>query len=521
MAKLYIDNKQCLSFCPPQKVGALLQQAGLSFAQPCGGQGKCGKCAAVVTGMLSAPSQSERAVLGEEKLAEGYRLCCRAEALGDVLAKTPAVSGDEKAMQVQSSGVFYRKQTDGEAGLGFAVDIGTTTVVAYLYRLADGALLAQASAPNPQRSFGADVISRMQHSMDGQREALAMGIRGCLAGLFARALKDAACDVQAVRKAVIAGNTAMLYFLMALPVESIAFAPFEQDEWFGREVAAETLQLGLADGTPVYLVRSIGAYVGGDITAAALSCLLAEREGAHLLIDIGTNGEMLLTNGGTLTGCSTAAGPALEGAGISCGMSAAPGAVSRIDFDNGTFRFATIGGEAPKGLCGTGVLDMLAALLDAGIVDSTGRMLAEGHAFAQHIETVDGLPAFRLPETDILFTSADVRAVQMAKAAIAAGIETLLVNAGLAADTLKTLFLAGGFGSYVRTESAARIGLIPVPLAQKTVVLGNASGTGAAMMLLCAAERQRAEALAKAAVCTDLATDMGFLSAYTDAMFFS
>ncbi|MBR5501888.1 MAG: DUF4445 domain-containing protein, partial [Oscillospiraceae bacterium] len=349
---------------------------------------------------------------------------------------------------------------------------------------------------------------------------LAAAIRGCLAQLFAAALQNAGCAAQDVRSAVIAGNTAMLYFLMQLPVQSIAFAPFRQDEWFGRAVDAAQLQLGLAEGTPVYLVRSIGAYVGGDITAAALSCLLAERQGAHLLIDIGTNGEMLLALDGALTGCSTAAGPALEGAGISCGTTASPGAVNRVDFENGSFRFTTVADAAPTGLCGTGVLDLLAALLDAGIVDGTGRLLAEGHGVEQHIRTVDALPAFCLPDTDIVFTSADVRAVQMAKAAIAAGIDTLLANAGIAADALQTLFLAGGFGSFVRTESAARIGLIPQSLADKTVVLGNASGTGAAMMLLCDEERVRSEQLAGGAVCTDLASDMGFITAYTDAMFF-
>ena len=520
MATLYIDTKQRLVFTPPQTVGTLLQQAGVSFALPCGGQGKCGKCAAQVRGALSAMTEGERAVLGEEKAQAGFRLCCRAVAEGDIYVTAPQQSEHERAMHVQSSGVFYRKETDGKEGLGFAVDIGTTTVVAYLYRLADGELLAQSTAPNPQRSFGADVISRMQHAMDGQGEALAAAIRGCLAELFANALKEAGFAVQDVRSAVIAGNTAMLYFLLQLPVQSIAFAPFQQDEWFGRAVAAKTLQLGLAEDTPVYLVRSIGAYVGGDITAAALSCLLDEREGAHLLIDIGTNGEMLLANGGTLTGCSTAAGPALEGAGISCGTTASPGAVNRVDFENGTFRFTTIADAAPTGLCGTGVLDLLAALLDAGIVDGTGRLLAEGHGFEQHIRTVDALPAFCLPDTDIVFTSADVRAVQMAKAAIAAGIDTLLANAGIGADALQTLFLAGGFGSFVRTESAARIGLIPESLMGKTVVLGNASGTGAAMMLLCDAQRERSEALAKAAVCTDLASDMGFITAYTDAMFF-
>ena len=302
----------------------------------------------------------------------------------------------------------------------------------------------------------------------------------------------------APRARVITGNTAMLHFLTASDPSPMAAAPFLIKRPFGERI--------VKDGVTTYLPRCISAFIGADITAALLASGLCHETGkTALLMDIGTNGEMALLHQGKLICCSTAAGPALEGAGISCGAMAVEGAIDRVDVRDGALHCHLIGKaqDIPAvGLCGTGLIDAVAALLEIEELDETGYMEEDAD-----IGTCT-------------LTRADIRQVQLAKAAIRAGLETLLHTAGITYDTIDEVALAGGFGSYLHPESCAAIGLIPKELVGKIRVLGNAAGSGAAMMLLSGEERAFSEQIAQNAEVIDLSTNPVFMQRYVDEMYF-
>ena len=353
------------------------------------------------------------------------------------------------------------------AALGAAVDIGTTTLAAQLYDR-DG-LLATAAAPNPQRSFGADVISRIGRSMEGDSPALANCVRQAIAGLLRTLCGQAGRRSEEIDALVLTGNTAMLHLLCGLDVSPLAAAPFQAEERFGRYLPAAELDLPCAPGALAYLPRCMSAFVGADITTALLASGICAGRETRMLTDIGTNGEIALWHQGRLSCCSTAAGPAFEGANLSQGMQGAPGAIDHAWVADGALEVHTIGEAAPAGICGSGVADVLAGLLELGRLDETG-LLNEGD---------DAWPL----APGVAITQGDIRQVQLAKSAVRAGIETLLARAGLAPDALAELAIAGGFGSYLSLDSAAAIGLIPPELKPRCRVLGNAALAGAAMLL--------------------------------------
>lgn len=240
----------------------------------------------------------------------------------------------------------------------------------------------------------------------------------------------------------------------------------------------------------------------------------------ELLVDIGTNGEMALAAGGRLLCCSTAAGPAFEGAGIYQGMNAKEGAVSRVVLTDGEIRCEVIGGGEAKGLCGSGIVDAVAVMVKAGILDETGLINEEGHAFEAYITEVDDQPAFRLPGTGVILTQQDIRAVQLAKSAVCAGMLTLMGEAGMKPEDIGRLTIAGGFGAFIDANAAETIGLIPPGFAAKAVAVGNAAGTGASMTLLSEEIRRRSEALARRAETVELSTSPRFMEYYVENMLF-
>lgn len=474
----------------------VLSCAGLHQDQPCGGRGVCGKCAVRVEGACSPITDAERARLGEAQYRDGYRLACVARAVGTLVVY---YNINPTNMQGLTGGFFTNfsiSPPDGSVGTGLAVDIGTTTVAAYLYSLSDGAQLASLCQKNPQRAHGADVISRVDFALHGGLEALQKLITDCIDA----AERELCARTGSPRphSRVITGNTAMLHLLTATDPSPMAAAPFEIQRLFGEVVAQ--------NGVTTYLPRCISAFIGADVTSALLAWGLCHgEEKTALLMDIGTNGEMALLHRGKLICCSTAAGPALEGAGISCGAMALDGAINRVEVVDGKLLCHKLGPsqDVPAiGLCGTGLIDAVAALLEIEKLDEGGYMEADAN--------VGGCT----------LTRADIRQVQLAKAAIRAGLETLLHTAGITYAELDEVALAGGFGSYLRPESCAAIGLIPRELIGKIRVLGNAAGSGAAMMLLSGEERERSEQIARRAEVIDLSTNPVFVQRYVDEMYF-
>ena len=342
--------------------------------------------------------------------------------------------------------------------------------------------------------------------MEGEGPALAGCVRQAIAGLLRDLCRQAGRETGEIDALVLTGNTAMLHLLCGLDASPLAAAPFQARELFGRPLPAAELELPCAPGAQAYLPRCMSAFVGADITTALLASGICSGRETRMLTDIGTNGEIALWHEGRLSCCSTAAGPAFEGANLSQGMQGAPGAIDHAWAVDGALEVHTIGGAAPKGICGSGVADVLAGLLELGKLDESGLL-------------DDGEEAWPLAP-GVAITQGDVRQVQLAKSAVRAGMETLMARSGLAPEDVVELAIAGGFGSYLSLDSAAAIGLIPPGLKPRCRVLGNAALAGAAMLLHSRPLLAESAALADAAVTADLATDPIFMEQYVEQMMF-
>lgn len=476
--------------------------APYGLPMPCGGNHTCGKCRVRAIGQLSPLSEEEKRLLTPQELADGLRLACSAEITGDCTVFLPESGGAE---QVLLSGTFQGAEA---SGWGLAVDIGTTTLAAYACR--DGEVVASAGQRNCQSPYGADVITRIGAN---QPELLHQLITKQVSELCQKVLGDAAAPKDVCR-IVVTGNTTMLHFFRGYDPAPIAAAPFTPHSLFGETLPASQL-LPAYENAELYLPPCISAYVGADMVCAILSSRMGEKEETALLADIGTNGEMALWHKGELYACSTAAGPALEGACIHMGMEAAPGAIDRVTPGaDGELCWHTIGEVPAKGLCGSGLISLINCLLQTGRMDETG-------ALCDPEEAPDGSgeDCVLVGDSGVFLTQKDIRQVQLAKAAICAGIHTMLDACRLSPEQVDTFYLCGGFGSYLEPESAAGIGLFPASLKDKVRVLGNAAGSGAAM-LLSDKYRKTARKLCDQANLIELSASPVFMEEYVEQMSF-
>lgn len=428
------------------------------------------------------------------------RLACRTAVLGEcaVIPFAPmgqtAVLIDGKAVEAPVSPMFSR--------YGAALDIGTTTLAARLYDT-DGKLLAACGLPNPQGQFGADVISRIEASLGGNAKALADLILKAVDDMLYRLAKEAGISPAEIDGICITGNTAMLYLLTQSDPDALSHAPFAADRLFGERITAKSLGLhAVTEQTTVLLPPCISAFVGADTVCALLATGLCDKNESALLADVGTNGEIALWHNERLTVCSTAAGPAFEGAGITMGMRGATGAIDRVQLVNGTLSAHVIGNTAPIGICGSGLVDAVACLLELEDLDETGYMEADTLTVAAPVK---------------LYNS-DIRALQLAKSAICAGLCTVLKQQTATAAEIKALYIAGGFGNYLNPQNAARIGLLPRSLCHKIKAVGNAALDGAALLLLDRSTLAKAEKLAKSATALELSTSPTFAELYMTGM---
>ncbi|HEX2925518.1 MAG TPA: ASKHA domain-containing protein [Ruminiclostridium sp.] len=418
---------------------------------------------------------------------------------------------------------------------GIAVDIGTTTIAAYLIDLTTGKKLSVTSLLNPQKAFGADVISRISHTMqhgNGLEELnnlLTEAINVCINTLC----NQTGIKPSSVYAVTFAGNTTMLHLLMKVDPSNIALAPFIPVFTSDLKLRAADLNLNINPYGTAYLLPGVSAYVGADTIGAVLATRICEQASASLLIDIGTNGEIVLGGRDGLYACSAAAGPAFEGANISNGMGSVSGAISCVSLEQG-IAYTTIGNTKPIGLCGTGVVDLLAALLEAGIVDETGRIdtawkpvSPEQENLSERITSIDKSTAFILCKADetlssseIVLTQRDIREIQNAKAAIAAGIRVLLKESGIRFEDIGRVYLAGGFGSCINVSSALKIGLIPKELEGRIESVGNAAAQGAIDVLMDKAHLETARKLRKSIKYVELSGSKDFNDYYMDCMLF-
>ena len=353
----------------------VLSRAGWEYS-PCGGHGRCGKCRVNVEpgDAVTAVTEAERRHLSADELERGERLACRTAVLGDCAVTFGDHAVSRARAQILTDGALPEIDlvpAFAEGKTGAAVDIGTTTLAARLYD-AKGTLLASASRLNPQSAFGADVVSRMEAALAGHADELADAVRGAVDGLLREMAEKAGRTPSA---AVVTGNTVMLHLFTHTDVEPLTHAPFAAKRTFGETLPARELALtALAPEAPVYLPPIVASFVGADTATAMLAAGFCadEMPGTLLLTDVGTNGETVLAHEGRLYACSTAAGPAFEGAGISMGMGAAPGAVDRVALTHdGKLSAHVIGDAAPAGICGSGLVDAVARLLDTEVLDET------------------------------------------------------------------------------------------------------------------------------------------------------
>ncbi|MFO8007300.1 MAG: ASKHA domain-containing protein [Candidatus Brocadiia bacterium] len=425
-----------------------------------------------------------------------------------------------------------------EALWGVAFDIGTTTIVGSLIPLADASrrsVAAVAARTNPQVHFGDDVVSRIgyvQKHADGL-ERLHKRLLACLNEMIIELCEAGGAEPESIWEVTAAGNTTMSHIFLGVDPTPIAQAPYVAVVRQALDVRAREVGLQVARGADLYVLPNIAGFVGSDTVAMVLATGMHRDERVRLGIDIGTNGEVVLGNGERLLACSCAAGPAFEGARIRDGMRAADGAISKVVV-NEEIEVGVIGGGRPSGICGSGLIDAVAQLLDTGVLDPMGRILTPEEAPADLPEPVrqalvecDDQPAVRLVPasrsktgSDILLTQRDVREVQLAKAAIQAGIAVLAGEYGIAPEDVEQVLLAGGFGNFVRRSQARRLGLLPAIGNDHIEFVGNAASAGAKTVLLCRDAREEAEQISRNTEYIELANRPDFQQLFADALIF-
>ncbi|MEA4888092.1 MAG: ASKHA domain-containing protein [Clostridiaceae bacterium] len=606
------DKQQILDIMPDETILSALQRYSIPVAAPCGGKGTCGKCRVSVDGlgmilscqMHLSPEVWRQAGLTSDKplvvrLPEPVQAQISTDGLLPAMTLNPLVYKGRAEMPepsltdqrpddqrfydaagktipysllpqlpavMRKSGYkpsyYFRRDTGAIVAfthenrpepLGMAIDIGTTTLAAYLCDLGQGIRLASASMLNPQSIFGADVISRIEQAAGGQQKALRQTIVRAIGDLAGR-LIDKACrktgfnyQREDIAHLVLAGNTTMIHLLAGFPADAIARSPFIPVSLQALTLTAADLELSLNPHAVCQLLPSIAGYVGADITAGILACGLNHLNDdggkrASLLLDIGTNGEIVLSGPQGMIACSTAAGPAFEGANITCGMGGVQGAIDQVALTGDDLTWTLIGSDLDKdnpsdsqtlarGLCGSGLVAALAVLLEAGLVDETGRITDEPETLppllGKRVCQIDGQAAVILAEAaksaagePIYLSQKDIREVQNAKAAIAAGIALLIEQAGLRPEQIDQVFIAGGFGNYLDVRHAFRIGLLPEALNGRTRAVGNTAGMGALYCLLDQDALKEASAAAEQVTYYELSADRRFTDLYIEAMLF-
>jgi uncharacterized 2Fe-2S/4Fe-4S cluster protein (DUF4445 family) len=415
----------------------------------------------------------------------------------------------------------------GRRALGFACDLGTTKVAGYLVDLETGKDLATAGVMNPQIGYGEDVISRLARAARdpaGPGE-LAGAIRDALNSLIGSLTAEAGVEREQVAEACIVGNTAMTHLLLELPVYQLALAPFVAAASAALEIKARDLGLEGAAGAYVHVLPCIRGFVGADHVAMILASDLDRKPHVAIGVDIGTNTEIALVRPDrhSLTSSSCASGPAFEGAHISHGMRAASGAIEAVRIEPGGARLKTIGNAAPVGLCGSGIVDAMAEMRRNGIINKRGRLNPDVKGVHR---TDQGLVFALVPAEksgtgrEIAISQRDVSEIQLAKGAVAAGMESLIEATGTRREEIKEVIIAGAFGSYLNLDSALAIGLLPRFPNARYVQVGNAAGVGAKIALLSLAERERARQIARSAGYVELTTFSNFNRNFAAAMAF-
>lgn len=493
MLKLRIGQlHQDIIMQPGESIAQALLRKDYKVPMACGGNGTCGKCKVEIDGAWVNscklyPKPEEDIIISAFGWGEGREELTR-------------IAGVEKINITEGRAQEAKRQTRKTF---LAVDIGTTTIAAALAEKETGAVLATAGCGNSQRIFGQDVLSRIKASVAGTGEKLKALIRQDILNLLEEIQKKQKDIV--IEHIYIAGNTTMEHLYMGDSCEGLGKAPFTPVSLAERKDSLSNI--------PVTLLPGISAFVGADIAAGMLACGMDEEERPSLLLDLGTNGEMVLALEDKMIATSAPAGPALEGGNISCGVASVTGAISKVRVIGERTIIGTIGNAPATGICGTGVLELVAGLYENHIIDASGQMKEKYRE--------EGFPLARMKDgKQITFTQQDIREVQLAKAAIHSGIELLLEHAGISMGEIKKVYLAGGFGVYLDVHIAAGIGLLPAELEKCTKAVGNTSLQGCIAYGSSEENRSRTEEMIKKCESINLAEQADFEERYVANMNF-
>ncbi len=444
--------------------------------------------------------------------------------------RVTVVTADSRVVGVEPGDTSARKY-------GIAFDLGTTTVVGTVMDLSDGRELARASRLNAQVVYGEDTISRIKYVLEnhGGREDMTAKIRGVVNEIVAEAAAKAGINPYEIYEAVFAGNTTMSHLFAGLDPSGLSQIPFVPVTCAPLNLRAADAGIEIHPRGNLYVLPNIAGFVGSDTVGVMLACGYLDPGPSRLAVDVGTNGELALRKNDVMLVCSTAAGPALEGAALACGMRAADGAIEHVRITETAVECDVIGDAPPVGICGSGIIDIVAELLDRGVVDSLGRMLDRDELrgivpdyLLEHLVEFDGQNAFLLARAmkesgalrDVVITQRDIRQIQLAKGAISAGITLILRELSMEAGDLDEILLAGAFGNYIRKSSAQRIGLLPAVPPERIRFVGNAASTGAKMALLSRAVREDADRIRRETRHLELAALPEFMNAFMDHMLF-
>ncbi|MDQ7097187.1 ASKHA domain-containing protein [Desulfosporosinus sp. PR] len=577
MVNVYFANEGIsLAANKGDKLADCIRAAGLSLETPCNGLGRCGKCRVKAWGELCPPEDLESGFLNASGIDSGIRLACLARVSGDVRVELPAKVNhlqtinqglaieaelDSSVKQVllpapakssrpyleglpylSSSPEIYRRmgkleQTaarqiygvvvdnelvdlEPEPGeiLGLAIDIGTTGISAYLLDLSSGEILAKKSALNPQTEFGGDVLSRISYCLENSQgpDQLRESVLGKLNELVTD-LAGSDARAERIYHAVIAGNTTMLHFILGVYSGSLAKSPYRPVFLGQIDLKARETGFKICREGRVTLLPSASGYIGADILAGVAATGFAEKTIPSVFLDIGTNGEIVANLGGRLLAASTAAGPALEGMNISCGCRAEAGAIDTFFLDDDyDVHFTTIGATAPLGICGSGLIDLTAAMVKGKLVLPGGRFNPD---LDPRLQARVRDKKFYLTDR-IYISQRDIRQIQLAKGAIAAGVTLLLEEAGISLDLIQEAVIAGAFGFHINPESIREIGLLPKGFKGKISFVGNSSAEGARLALLNKGVKTQIKELKSRLEVLELSTDSRFQDYFVKALGF-
>jgi uncharacterized 2Fe-2S/4Fe-4S cluster protein (DUF4445 family) len=496
---------------------------GLHIASECGGRGTCGKCQVTIQ-PSPKPTELDTAHISESDIKRGVRLACQ-----HGIHEHLHVSIDYHSSQTKIliNGIKSATKLELDEGLekqvGIAIDLGTTTIVAYLLDLAKGIQIGHAAALNPQIIFGEDVMSRIayaQQEANGGKRLKEAALKK-IDELIIELSSIASVDIQKITRLAVVGNPAMHHLLLGLDTSSLGRAPYEPVIKDALNKRGRELGLSTTTKSQVYLAPNIAGFVGGDTAAFILSQRLDEVDGIILGIDIGTNGEIILSVSGQLYCCSAAAGSAFEGATIKHGMRGQEGAIEHLSIEdlNEAPRISVIGNVPPRGICGSGIVDIVAELKASDVVMSSGKMQESDRVIHSNGEKAYVIthPGEHDSKQLLVFTQKDVRQVQLAKGAILAGAAILMESAGIGIKEIEAVLLAGAFGNYIDPKQALAIGLLPPVGIEKIIPVGNAAGEGAKRLLLSMSERALIEKVVRRISYVELATYADFARVFANA----